>query len=61
MGPDFIILRAAPREAIPSGPALITLTVDGTAEDIPVHLPEGIASGHRRALIAEEAAALAGV
>ena len=42
-------------------PALITLNVDGQAEEIPVTLPQGIAPGARRVAITEEADVLAGV
>ena len=59
MGPDFIILRDASAKDIPPGPALITLTVDGAAEEIHVHLPAGIPAGNRRAAIAEATAVMA--
>ena len=40
MGPDFLILKQAAR--LPSGPASVCMMIDGTSEDIPLVLPNGI-------------------
>lgn len=51
MASDFIILRDAPSNLPPSN-AEIIMEVDGEPTRIPVHLPEGIIAGERRARIA---------
>ena len=61
MGPDFIILKSRPAIPIPAGPALMTLGVDGVAEEIPITLPAGISTGERRAAILEKQPELAEV
>lgn len=57
LGPDFLILKepaAAPCQA--ASPAVIHLTVNGTLETIPVHLPSGIGAATRRVSLAETGA-----
>lgn len=51
MGPDFLVLK----EAVESDATLgvVTLSVDGVTEDIPVLLPNGISQESKRVEIAE--------
>lgn len=51
MGPTFILLKEPFSSSARSG--VITLTVDGVSEEIPVLLPSGISSDSKRVEIAE--------
>lgn len=51
MGPDFLIL--AEPTAFPPSQGIVTLTVDGQSEAIPVVLPRGISANSREVEIAE--------
>lgn len=58
MGPDFLILKEAFSSSAQTG--VVTLTVDGVSEEIPVRLPSGITPDSKRVEIAEvETAVLA--
>ena len=59
MGPDFIILKSHATDPIAAGQGVITLSVDGALEEIPVTLATGISPGIRRVTITEQAPALA--
>lgn len=51
MGEDFLILKSPVRSKANRG--IVTLTVDGISEEIPVRLPWGVDSESRRIEIAE--------
>lgn len=51
MGPDFLILQEPFSSPARSG--IVTLTVDGISEEIPVHLPAGISPESNRVAITE--------
>ena len=58
MGPDFLILKEPFSSSASEG--IVTLTVDGVSEEIPVLLPNGITPDSKRVEIAEvETAVLA--
>jgi hypothetical protein len=57
MGPDFLILKEPATG--PAGQGVVTLTVDGISEEIPVNLPQGISLDSRRITIAEVEAPVA--
>ena len=57
LGPDFLILKEPTRQQ-PESNGILSLTVDGVCEKIPVHLPQGIQPAQRRVAIAEQAAAV---
>ncbi len=57
LGPDFLILKEPTRQQ-PESHGILSLTVDGVCEKIPVHLPRGIESTNRRVAIAERDAAV---
>jgi hypothetical protein len=51
MGPDFLILKETFSSSALEG--VVTLTVDGVSEEIPVLLPRGIPATSKRIEIAE--------
>lgn len=51
MGPDFLILKEFSSSSAKEG--VVSLTVDGVSEEIPVHLPHGILPASKRIEIAE--------
>lgn len=51
MGPDFLILQESFNS--PASEGVVTLTVDGVSEEIPVLLPRGIPATSKRIEIAE--------
>jgi hypothetical protein len=57
MGPDFLILTEP--SIAPPGQGVVTLTVDGRSEEIPVLLPHGMCASSRRVEIAETGARVA--
>lgn len=55
LGPDFLILKE-PAGQQPESQGILSLTVDGVCEKIPLHLPLGIETANRRVAIAEREA-----
>jgi hypothetical protein len=51
IGDEWIILRNALPETLPSSKARITLTVDARRKNFPLFLPRGISSGQRKVVI----------